>query len=53
MMLAIMDARRTEERLGNQLTEADFFTKGQALKDLERIRKRYNIQIDQQLFNSD
>ena len=51
--LASMDARRHKERLENQLTENDFFTSADALKDLEKIKRRFNIEIDEDHFNSD
>ena len=51
--LASMDARRHKERIENQLSEQDFFTSADALKDLEKIKRRFNIEIDEDHFNSD
>ena len=35
------------------MSEKDFFTNIDAFKDLDRIKKRYNIEIDDEHFNSD
>ena len=35
------------------MSEKDFFTNVDAFKDLDRIKKRYNIEIDDDHFNSD
>lgn len=35
------------------LTEEDFFTNKDFLKDLDKIKRRYNIEIDDEFFNSD
>ena len=51
--LAILDAKRAEEKRQNQFNEKDFFTGVDALRDLDRIKKRYNIEIDDNHFNSD
>ena len=51
--LAIIDARNEKERKENQLTEADFFTNIDAMKNLEKIKRRYNIEIDDDFLNSD
>ena len=51
--LAILDAKRAEEKRQNQFDEKDFFTGMDALRDLDRIKKRYNIEIDDDHFNSD
>ena len=51
--LAIMDARHKQEKKKNELTEEDFFTNVDAMKDLEKIKSRFNIEIDDDFFNSD
>ena len=51
--LAIIDARNEKERKENQLTEADFFTNIDAMKNLEKIKRRYNIEIDDDFLKSD
>ena len=51
--LAILDAERAEEKQKNKLSEKDFLTNVEAFKDLDRIKKRYNIEIDDEHFNSD
>ena len=51
--LAILDAKRADEKRQNQFCEKDFFTGVDALRDLDRIKKRYNIEIDDAHFNSD
>ena len=53
MSLAIIDARNEKQRKDNQLTEDDFFTNIDALKSLEKIKRRYNIEIDDDFLNSD
>ena len=51
--LAIMDARNEQERKDNQLTEEDFFTNDDQIENLKKIKRRYNIEIDDEFFNSD
>ena len=53
LSLAVMDARNAKEKKDNMLTEEDFFTNADALKSLEHIKKRFNIKIDEEFFNSD
>jgi len=51
--LAIMDVRRAQEKKDNELTEDDFFTKEEAMNELDRLKLRFNIAIDSDHFNSD
>ena len=35
------------------LSEADFLTQEEIRAELERIKKRYKIEVDEEFFNSD
>ena len=55
LRISLIDARRKEEKSMRLTNEADFYTKEETLNELERIKKRYNIELDekysdQQLF---
>ena len=51
--LAIMDAKNNQEKKDNQLTEEDFFTLDDQIENLNKIKRRFNIEIDDDFFNSD
>jgi len=53
MSLAIMDARRLEERKAVIAEREDFYTAADQMKNLNRIKERFNIKLDEEHFNSD
>ena len=53
MSLAIRDARRLEERKAVIAEREDFYTAADQMKNLNRIKERFNIKLDEEHFNSD
>ena len=53
LRLSLLDKRRKDEKYENQLAAANFITKEEAQTELNRIKKRYNIVIDKDFFNTD
>ena len=53
LRVSLIDARKKEEQSMKLTNEEDFYSREETFHELERIKKRYNIEIDEKFFNSD